>query len=184
MLNNRFNNMMNGITLRTVSMAAVLMLAAACQSKQPENHGEVFAPDDQPTAMDHLLDAQAARGARADATLYAVHFDGPNLNPLGMYKLDLMLKDDSALPLSVWMDVPDDDSAQSRRMSVATYLKDRGIAPERVTFGHGPNPDVAHSAAQGLADLPKTDTDSGSGTAAATGAASASASAAPAGGSH
>jgi hypothetical protein len=142
--------------LNTIIMTGALLLAGGCQPAGTV-HSEEFAPDDQPKMMDRILQTQYARGARSDATLYAVHFDGPNLNPLGMAKLDLMLKDDSAFPLAVWMSVPEDEKAQSRRMSVATYLKDHGVPPEQVTFGQGANPATQHPAAEGLKDLVKQD---------------------------
>jgi hypothetical protein len=148
--------MFNARQLKSILFAAALLLAAGCQQAEIV-HSEEFAPDDQPKMIDRIMQTQYARGARSDATLYAVHFDGSNLNPLGMAKLDLMLRDDSAFPLAVWMSVPDDEKAQSRRMSVATYLKDHGVPPEQVTFGQGANPQTLHPAAEGLKDLDKMD---------------------------
>jgi hypothetical protein len=144
---------------RTILLTASIFLLAGCQQQTAINHADDFAPDDQPKAINRQTDAQAERGAGADATLYACHFDGANLNSLGKAKLDLILKDSGGENLTLWMALPDDASAQMRRLSVAGYLKDHGVAPEQVTFGSGANPDTDHPAAQSLKDLAKTDSD-------------------------
>jgi len=73
-----------------------------------------------------------------------------------MAKLDRMLKDQADPPVEVWMNLPEDEKYESRRMSVAAYLKDKGLPSDEVVFGKG-NPDTDHPAAQGLKDLPKAD---------------------------
>jgi len=145
---------------RTILLTASILVMAGCQQQTAVNHADDFAPDDQPKAINRQADAQAERGAGADATLYKCHFDGVNLNSLGKAKLDLILKDSGGEALTIWMAEPDDASAQMRRLSVAGYLKDHGVAPEQVTFGSGANPDTDHPAAQSLKDLAKTDSDS------------------------
>jgi uncharacterized membrane protein YgcG len=138
----------------------ILIVLAGCRQQAPVNHSEDFTSDDQPKAIDRLLDAQAARGAASDATLYDVHFDGAQLNSLGTAKLDLMVKDGGALPLAVWMAVSEDDKMQMRRLAVAAYLKDKGVALDQVRFAIGPNPATGSPAAQGLKDLDKLDSSS------------------------
>jgi hypothetical protein len=148
------------------SKLSVFVFAAAlmggCQSSQPTTHSELFTPEDKPTDASRLAAAQVNRGARADATLYACHFDGQYLNSLGMTKLDQMVRADNDPPVQVWLALPDDDQFASRRMSVAAYLKDQGLSSEQIEFGRGPNPDTYHSAADGLTDLSKMDSGSGS----------------------
>jgi hypothetical protein len=143
--------------LQTLILAAAVL--AGCQQTPPPNHGEVFAPEDQPTDTSRLLAAQVDRGARADATLYACHFDGQYLNSLGMTKLDQMLRADNDAPVEVWLAVPDDDKFSSRRMSVAAYLKEQGLSADQVLFSRGANPASDHPAAESLKDLTKMDSD-------------------------
>jgi len=138
--------------IRTFIVVATMLVVTGCQDQQTINHGEQFPADEQDSAVNRIADAQAAAGARKDATLYATHFDGTALNALGMAKLDLMLKDDTALPLHVWLDVPRAD-VDLRMASVTTYLKDRGLAPDQITFALGSNPGNDHSAADSLSDL-------------------------------
>jgi hypothetical protein len=159
--------MSHAISLETIARQSValrililLFLLAGCQQQTPVNHSEDFAADDQPKAIDRLMDAQAARGAAVDATLYADHFDGSQLNSLGTAKLDLMLKDGGSLPISVWMAVPEDDKMQMRRLAVAAYLKEKGVPLDQIRFAAGPNPDTGSPAAKGLKDLDKLESDS------------------------
>jgi hypothetical protein len=139
-----------------IGMAFVIAVAG-CQQAPPNQHGEEFAPDSQVSQVTKIMDAQANRGARADGTLYVHHFDGRFLNSLGMAKLDSMIKDQADPPIAIWLDIPDDGHYESRRMSVAAYLKDKGVPSDEVVFGKGANPEVTHPAAQGLKDLPKTE---------------------------
>ncbi|HEX8912020.1 MAG TPA: hypothetical protein VF796_06640 [Humisphaera sp.] len=118
--------------------------------------GEVFRPDDEPRTVTRLFDAQSAAGARADATLRAAHFDGGNpsvLNSLGEEKLDLMLGDDDALPLVVYVDVPKDDASAARQRAVEVYLRDRGLAADQVKVVAGANPRTSTPTAPKLKDM-------------------------------
>jgi hypothetical protein len=115
---------------------AALPAAVGCHGKADDaepkyaTEGEKFSPDDEPRHLHRVLDTAAAAGARNDATLRGCHFDAGNpaaLNSLGEEKLDLMLADDDALPLVVYVDVLADDLADARTKAVATFLKDRGL---------------------------------------------------------
>jgi hypothetical protein len=149
--------------LAAMAFATALLPMAGCQQQAPLNHGEEFTPEEQVSQVTKLEDVQAARGARSDATLYAIHFDGDHLSTLGMAKLDLMLKDDSALPIKVWLAVPDDGNLEGRREAINAYLKDRGVAADQVVLERGANPDTDHPAAKGLTDLANMDSSSSSG---------------------
>lgn len=144
--------MTHSIKLNAIISAAVLLLAAGCENDN-KVHSEEFMPADQARDTVRLFDAEAARGAAEDGTLYACHFDGPALNSLGMAKLDAMLAAGGPVPLKVWMAVPEDEQAQSRRLSVGTFLKDRGLVAEQIQFGRGSNPAADHSAADGVKNL-------------------------------
>jgi hypothetical protein len=135
----------------TVLLAA-LPASIGCQQKPEQaaheaelkaNDGSQFLSDEEPRAMHRIAEAQAARGARRDATLHTAHFDdGGNpaaLNSLGEEKLDLMLADDAALPLVVYVDAPADDASAGREQSVRVYLKDRGLGEAQVQVVAGPN---------------------------------------------
>jgi hypothetical protein len=118
--------------------------------------GDVFRPDDEPRTVQRMFDAHAAAGARADATLHAAHFDGGNpsvLNSLGEEKLDLMLADDDALPLVVYVDAPKDDASPARQRAVEVYLRDRGLAADQVKVVAGANPRTSSPTAPRLKDM-------------------------------
>lgn len=167
------NTKMKKLARRTVVVcgcALLLTWSMGCQSDssapKPANvHGEAFTSPDQKASPAKFADAQAASGARADATFRNAHFDGENLNSLGMAKLDMMLADDDACtPMKVYLDLVSDDPFKSARQdSVVRYMKDKGLTEEQLQFVLGPNPKTNHSAAQDIANLKKTDsTSSGS----------------------
>jgi hypothetical protein len=147
--------------------AVLVVLTAGCHNHDnasddaarplPERHGEVFQPDSDTRAVREVNTAQAAAGARQDATLYAVHFDPAGLNSLGRRKLDLMLADETpAEPLTVYLDLPagtKDQDVQNDRQSVLAYLKDRGLQDSQIALADGPNPRAAASAADAVANL-------------------------------
>jgi len=127
---------------------AVIAAAVGCQNRPPQQKrfGDEFAADGQPRSVQNVIDAQAARGARADATLRGVHFDGEQLNTLGQQKLDLMLHDAApAEPLVVYLDVR--PASDARRLAVVAYLRDRGLKDSQIQLEAGPNPRSTSSAA-------------------------------------
>jgi hypothetical protein len=127
---------------------AALPAAVGCQGKAADDEpkyateGEKFSPDDEPRHVHRVLDAAAAAGARYDATLRGCHFDAGNpaaLNSLGEEKLVLMLADDDALPLVVYIDVPADDLADARKAAVQTFLTDCKLKPDQAKVVVGRN---------------------------------------------
>jgi hypothetical protein len=145
--------------------AALVVLTAGCHNKAsdnaarplPEMHGEVFPPDSDTRAVREMNTAQAAAGARQDATLYGVHFDAAGLNSLGERKLDLMLADEApAEPLTVYLDLPadiDPAAVQKDRQSVLAHLKDRGLQDSQIALTDGPNPRASAPAADAITSL-------------------------------
>ena len=128
---------------------AVIAATVGCQNRPPQQKrfGDEFTVDGQAYAVQREIDAQAARGARADATLRAAHFDGEQLNTLGQQKLDLMLQDPApAEPLVIYLDVR--PSSDARRQTVVAYLKDRGLKDSQIQLESGPNPRSASSAVE------------------------------------
>ena len=143
--------------LRRGLLLAAISVAGGCQGaggefgKVARPRGEAFRADDVPRAVHRFADAQAASGARHDATLYPHHFDRGVLNPLGQEKLALMLKDDEICdPLVVYLDVPSNDLLAGRQESVRVYLKDRGLEDRQVQLEAGPNPNARGPAAPGI----------------------------------
>jgi hypothetical protein len=99
-------------------------------------------------------DMQAARGARADGMLRAVHFDGSNLNSLGQQRIQLMMRDnESSLPLVVYVNLPAEDSlATARREAVESHLKELGLKADQFRVEAGPNPASSSMAADRIAE--------------------------------
>lgn len=138
--------------------AALVVLTAGCHHDDSQNstvllHGEVI-PEHDASQVWQVRGAQAAAGARQDATLYGVHFDEAGLNSLGQQKLDAMLDaEEPAEPLLVYLDVPDHFSAEKDRASVIAFLKDRGLQDSQIALKDGPNPHTASSAADAMTNL-------------------------------
>ena len=133
-----------GRMLGVAAGLGLLALAAGCHDQQNTAavvHGEVFT-DQESHDLYRIEDAQAARGARQDATLHACHFNGDQVNSLGQDRLDLMLHDGGIYtPLVVWLDVPQDDQLAGRQQSVSMFLKDRGMRDDQMKLELGSNPD-------------------------------------------
>src|SRR4051812_3468386 len=104
--------------LTTAGLLTLMTWSAACATNQEEGTAQA-------AQVNAMMNAQAAAGARADATLYPFHFEGARLNSTGQEKLDRMLPDENgashdataattdvanASPMTVYLDVPADDA--------------------------------------------------------------------------
>ena len=137
-----------------IAAAAVTGMTTGCQQESTTSsdirrlHGQNFRPDDEPRAVDNLMYAQAAAGARADSTLSGVHFDTHGINSLGKSKLALMLRDEQPIdPLVVYMDLPSYMPAEPAHTSVTDFLKSRGLTDAQIELVDGSNPRTLHAAA-------------------------------------
>src|SRR5262245_13006825 len=104
--------------------AAVLVLTGCAKDKQPPHSG-YFVAEGEERRVAQFAKAQAAVGAREDATLYAWHSDGKDLSPLGREKLDYIIEADTLDTLNVYLDVKSTTFAD-RRKSVEAYMSDKG----------------------------------------------------------
>jgi hypothetical protein len=135
----------------TAATALTLIAAAGCNMQR----GETFADGDHPTTIGLVSQAQAAAGAKQDATLYDCHFRNDRLDPLGQGKLSLMLKGTTpGDPVEVYLDMPADVAAV-RRASVVAYLAEAGVASEKMELAVGPNPHCTTPTAYNLATVYK-----------------------------
>lgn len=145
--------------LGMLAAAALVVLTAGCRHNEAQSsnviiHGEDFPGDNDSRAIWQIRNAQAAAGARQDATLYAVHFDQGGLNSLGQQKLDLMLSDEqSAEPVVIYLDLRSDSASDKDRQAVIAFLKDRGLQDSQIALKDGPNPHAAHSASDAVNQL-------------------------------
>jgi hypothetical protein len=151
---------LNAICLAAAT--ATILFAAGC-------HGDDDKMDR--ARVDRLEHTQEAAGARTEATLYPQHFDGDQLTSLGAEELDLMLADShSTNPLVVYIDVPEDDHSEARRMAVGKYLEAHGnLTAEQIEFRSGANPATYAPAGIQLSNYGKTDTSDAGGSSAAAG---------------
>ena len=129
---------------------------AGCHRNQPPapDRADAFASEPAVSPSQQLLTAQAATGAREDATLRAMHFDGGRLNSLGRQKLDLITRDnDGPRKLVVYLDLPSDAPLAEARTTVADFLKSAGIPDSQIRIEDGPNPLSTAPAARAMDDL-------------------------------
>lgn len=133
------------------AMLASLPTMTGCSKSQPQQAdkdltgiaGEQFTSPDEPRQVHRVFDAAAASGTAPDATLHACHFDAGNptaLNSLGENKLDLMMSDDDALPMAIYLNVSGDEKLAGCEQSVRVYLRDRGLTDQQVKIVAGRNP--------------------------------------------
>ena len=137
-----------------IAAAAVTGITTGCQQESTTSssihrlHGEDFRPDDEPRAVDNVMLAQAAAGARADSTLYGPHFDSHGINSLGRAKLALMLRSEEPIdPLIVYLDLPAQMGTEPAHSSVTDFLKSRGLTDSQIKLVDGANPATLHAAA-------------------------------------
>ncbi len=125
---------------RAVPLVTLFALAVLAGCHDPYQRGETFEDGDHPTPIGRMNQAQAAAGAKQDATLYDRHFRGDHLDPLGQGKLDLMLKGTATgEPVQVYLDMPA-DLAAARRPAVAAYLQPRRRPRRPRRAGRRPQP--------------------------------------------
>src|SRR4051812_38565427 len=116
------------------TLAVVASFLAGCQDKVARQ--DQFPPEDQVRSVDRIAELQAASGARADATLYAHHFDGDALNSTGEEKLEMILsRPHKGGPVTIY--VVDSDAAKVRRDAVTKYLADHKMDTDvKVAIGN------------------------------------------------
>lgn len=140
--------------------AAVVLVTAGCSKNDP------FFPEagnDRPSK--DMVDAQVAAAASRSGNLYGNHFDGAEVNTLGKQQLDAIVRGtaDSKPVVVRFAEGSDHDLSVRRMESVAMYLKDKGLADERIVFADRFDGTMYTPAAVGLANLAKTDTTSAEG---------------------
>ena len=145
-------------SLKMLALTAVLFAGGcATENVTEESYFNKFVPDDAPRRMHEISRAQTAVGDREDGTLYAWHFDGKDLSPLGREKLSYIVDADSNEPIVIHMDVKSETFAE-RKKSVVAYLQDQGVANSHMNVIEGVNDATLTPAAPGLAAYAKTDT--------------------------
>jgi hypothetical protein len=145
----------------TASLLSLTLIGAGCSALDKSGYSEFFPPDDANRRVNQFVDVQANNGAQEDATLNAIHFDGPRLNSLGVEKLWRMIPDDGAADMTVYLNLPDDSMSAARKADVLAYLNETGMDSAHVKIQAGANPATHSPAQQGLLDLAKLDAASG-----------------------
>jgi hypothetical protein len=145
------------IAIQTLVMtAAVLVLTGCAKEKQPPHSGH-FLEEGADRRYNQFSKAQAAVGSREDGMLYAWHFDGKDLSPLGREKLNYIVEADTLDTLTVYLDVKQDTFAD-RRKSVEAYMLDKGLAASHVKIVDGINEGTLNPVADNIGHYAKTDT--------------------------
>ena len=125
---------------------------------------EIFVLEGHQRYVDQFAQAQAADGAAEDAMLGDAHFDAGELNSLGRYKLNLILRGAHGKPATVYL-ISADKDAQARAAAVDRFWKESQYGSSvALTAKEGFNPDGGASSNVGLNGLRKLDkmsTDSG-----------------------
>jgi hypothetical protein len=132
-----------------------VLLIAGCAADQCGD--DFFVATDGSNKMNRAMAVQAASGAAADATLYAFHFNGDQLNSNGEAAIDqqIALVREGA-PKEIYLDIKGDISARSD--AVLRYLQSRGIEDGTYTVVQGYRPGNTSPAAVGLKGLVKQET--------------------------
>ena len=142
--------------LKTVILTAALIATGCAREKRPPELN-TFVPEGQVRRSQQFQAQMAANGAREDGILYAWHFDGKDLSPLGREKLDSIADADTLAPLNIYLDVKGDTFAD-RSKSVTAYMQDKGLAAAHVKVTEGINENATKPVTENLANYGKTDT--------------------------
>jgi len=122
------------------------MLLGGCAASQQTPAEEPFFPTEPSTVCD-IMHAQAACGARHDATFRDIHFDGPALNALGLQKVELIAYGAAGRGLTVYLDLPAaDPHAAARKADLERSLNELLAGGGRFTIVAGANPATFHPA--------------------------------------
>lgn len=142
-------------------LLACLAFLPACQSLNPAC-SDAFPPGTDVDSPRRIVQAQAAAGACADATLYNVHFDDCQLNSLGQSKLQLMLEARTpGIPMVVYVDTPADSPLwAARTQCVRACLAKANLPESQLKLVAGINPQTLTPAKDLLDRLPKTESGS------------------------
>lgn len=129
-----------------VAVSAVLIVSVpGCTTGDPAQAGpyqDPFFPKEYTRLHELATYHQATSAARADATLYDMHFHGGRLNSLGEDKVALMLDDDNdsrPLVIHIAADGGDADFA-AREESVRAFAVAQGASSDELQFARGANP--------------------------------------------
>lgn len=92
-----------------------------------------------------FANAQAAKGAAEDGSLYPRHFTGEALNSLGQTKLAQIAAHakDAGDVVKVYLVMPEAEATEGRRQLVQQFLAEHGLSGERLALAVGPNPATA-----------------------------------------
>src|SRR5688572_8418860 len=112
-------------------------------AKDDSAGGELLRTEAEPRATSRILLAQTVTGAGEDAMLYQHHFDGVELNSLGMAKLRLMLEDAQFLADPEIFVV---EGRTEQLAAVRRYLGEWGVAFEDTRIAAGRNPGMRRPA--------------------------------------
>jgi hypothetical protein len=149
-------------TLLTTAILSAIGIGTAGCGADGSSDKDFFPTGDRQATK--IAEAQAAAGARSDATLSSAHFDGGALNSLGQQKLDLITSDlPDEGPVTIYLDLPaDGPQAQARKDAVTAYLIDSHLTAEQFKLKDGPNDSTWAPSANALTNMSKTETDNGS----------------------
>ena len=133
--------------------AVALIVLPGCHHDNAPDRADAFASEPAIPPARQFVTAQAATGARDDAMLRAMHFDGGQLNSLGRQKLDLMTQDPDGLQnIVVYLDLPP-DAVQQARQAVSDFMKSVGMRDGQFRIEEGPNPSATAPAARAIESL-------------------------------
>ena len=132
---------------KTLAAATFLAALAAAGCEADDGDQATFGPADQMRLGEALYQRQADLGARRDATLHPVHFDGPILNSLGEDVLDRIARAPRGGPIDVYLDLPQDHAmTNARRADVEAFFDKLAVPAQRLTVTVGPSPDTSPAA--------------------------------------
>lgn len=161
--------MTNTIRRAATAVACALLAAGGCASTEPPapqaSYQDPFFPEEYTRLHDLAARQQVASAARADATLYDMHFHGGRLNSLGEQKVAaLMGDDDQASPVVIYLatgEAPGDgEMGAAREESIRTFAAAQaweGFDAGSIRFERGYNPASRTPAAPHQRGLSNTD---------------------------
>jgi hypothetical protein len=156
---------MNKTKIILASLALSLVTTGCTLNKQGDEKWQdpFFPSEDKKSSVDIMLEHTRAKGAAEDATLYAAHFDGDELNGLGQHKLALIVKGrQKNVPVTVYVNTPGEQDRIAKRVAmVESALGKLGVYGSDAKVEQGQNPKVGAPAAKAAKALQGDDAKAG-----------------------
>lgn len=143
------------IYITITGLAAILVTGCTVnQSGDAKWEDPFFRPPQTQSHVTRIFKTATNNGAARDATIQAIHFDGTELNELGLAKIESMINASTQGGLlNVFLDLPKTDpNIEARQATLNRALTNSGLTSDQFTVALGTNPNNVSDSSMVLSD--------------------------------